>query len=211
MKMYKSLLASSVLLASAAANAAVIGSLGGDLLPFATLASATPGVANTGGTLSGVVAGTIAGGAVYTADMSFADDVVPGETFLAAGTTPGNTATLTLTTPVSYISFLWGSPDLYNTLTVNSTGSGPNSQTFTVTSLLFPVTNGDQSFNQAVQFTAVAGSLITSLVFNSTQDSFEVGRFSVTTAVPKAESYAMMLAGLGLMGFIGSRRKKTQQ
>jgi probable HAF family extracellular repeat protein len=30
------------------------------------------------------------------------------------------------------------------------------------------------------------------------------------TAVPEAETYAMMLAGLGLMGFVARRRKNTQ-
>jgi len=134
---------------------------------------------------------------------------VPGENFLSAGPTSGgfgipNTSTLTFAgSGVSYISFLWGSPDLFNSLTVNSTGS---SQVFTAASLLFPVTNGDQSFNQSVQFTGLAGALITSLVFSSNQDAFEVARFSIT-AVPEPETYAMMLAGLGLMGFVARRTK----
>jgi len=83
---------------------------------------------------------------------------------------------------------------LHNTLTVNSTVGGP--QVFTATSLLFPVTNGDQSFNQAAQFTATTG-LITSLMFSSTQNAFEASRFTIN-AVPEPESYALMLAGLGL-------------
>jgi len=29
------------------------------------------------------------------------------------------------------------------------------------------------------------------------------------TAIPEPETYAMMLAGLGLLGFVGSRRKKS--
>jgi len=32
---------------------------------------------------------------------------------------------------------------------------------------------------------------------------------TVTTAVPEAETYAMMLAGLGMVGFIARRRKQA--
>ena len=121
-----------------------------------------------------------------------------------------NTATLTFTSPVDYMSFLWGSPDTYNTLTVNSTGGG--SQTFTATGTgfgsAFPVTNGDQSFSQSVQFVAVGGSLITSLVFASSVDAFEVGRFTVTP-IPEPETYALMLAGLGALGFVARRRRNV--
>ena len=210
MKLLKTVLASALLATSVGANANVTGSLGGGIGTFATLSSPTLGVPGTGGTLSGAVSATIVGGTVYAADFAFADDVVPGENFLAAGPTPGgfgipNTSTLTFTGPgVSYISFLWGSPDLFNTLTVNSTGGGV--QIFTAAGMGFPLTNGDQSFNQSVQFTGLAGALITSLVFSSTQDAFEVARFSIT-AVPEPETYAMMLAGLGLMGFVARRRK----
>jgi len=209
MKLLKTVLASAVLVASAGANAAVTGALGGGIGTFATLSG--PGGVGTGGTLSGSATATIVGGQVQAADLAFADNVVPGENFLSAGPTsggpaPANTATLTFAgAGVSYISFLWGSPDLFNSLTVISTGS---SQVFTAAGLGFPVTNGDQSFNQSVQFTGLAGALITSLVFSSTQDAFEVARFSVT-AVPEPETYAMMLAGLGLMGFVARRRKST--
>jgi len=216
MKFARFFVAVGVLAASCGANALVIGSLGGGAGPFATLSSPTPGVAGTGGTLSGGVSATIIGGAVYAADMSFADDVVPGENFLAAGPTPGgfgtpNTATLTFGGGgVSYISFLWGSPDTYNTLTVNSIGGG--SQTFTATGtgfgVAFPVTNGDQTFSQAVQFSGIGGSLITSLVFASTTNAFEVGRFTVQAPVPEPETYGLMLAGLAVLSFKARRRRR---
>jgi len=216
MKTTHLLLASAALASSFSANALVQGTLGGGAGTFAVLSSPTLGVPGSGGTLSGTTSATITGGAVFAADMSFADDVMPGENFLAAGPTPGgfgvlNTATLMFTTPVSYISFLWGSPDTYNTLTVISTGGG--SQTFTATGVgfgaAFPVTNGDQSFMQSVQFQGLSGSLITSLVFTSTGDSFEVGHFTVQAPVREPETYALMFGGLGALGFLAVRRKRA--
>src|SRR5438309_4608914 len=103
MKPIRTALASAALLASFGANALVLGELGGGFGAFATLSNATPGVPGSGGTLSGAVSGTVVGGAVFAADMDFADDVLPGETFLGAGPTAGgfavaNSATLTFTT-----------------------------------------------------------------------------------------------------------------
>lgn len=206
MKLVKTLLAAAALAASLGANALVVGTLGGGAGTFLALSPSGPCGACT---LGGI--GTISGGQIYAADMAFADNVVPGENFLAAGPSSNGTSTLTFGGGgVDYISFLWGSPDLYNTLTVNSTGSGP--QVFTAAGAgfgaAFPVTNGDQSFNQTVQFQGLAGSRITSMVFASSSDAFEVGRFTVT-AIPEPETYALMLAGLGAMGFMARRRKKA--
>ena len=204
MKLVQTLVATAAVLASLGANAAVSGSLGGGFGSFATLSGA--GTPNSGGTLSGAVTGTIVGGSVLAADSPpFADDVLPGTNYLTSGPVAGSPATLTFGgSGVDYVSFLWGSPDLFNTLTVNSTGS---SQVFTASSLLFPVTNGDQSFNQSVQFTALAGAKITSLAFSSTDNAFESANFSITP-IPEPETYALMMAGLGVIGFVARRRRK---
>jgi len=205
MKLVKTLVTTAAILASLGANAAVTGALGGGFGSFATLSG--PGTPNSGGTLSGAVSATIVGGSVLAADSPpFADGVAPGSNYLTAGPVAGSPAPLTFSgAGVDYVSFLWGSPDLFNSLTVNSTGSA--GQVFTANSLGFPVTNGDQSFNQSVQFTALAGAKITSLVFSSTDNAFESANFSITP-IPEPETYALMMAGLGVMGFVARRRRK---
>jgi PEP-CTERM motif len=213
MQFAKSLLAVAALAAAFSADATVVGGLrAGAAGSFATL-SAPAGV-GAGGTLSGTITATITGGTIYASDLAFADQpfgTVAGDRFLSAGVAPNNSSPATMHfagTGLDYISFLWGSPDLYNTLTVKSGVS--DSQVFTVGpgSLNFAVTNGNQSFSQYVEFTALAGAKITDLIFSSTQDAFEATNFTVT-AVPEPETYALMLAGLGAMGFIARRRRNV--
>ena len=207
----KTLLALGALTLSLGASATVTGTLGGGTGTFATLSG--PGTTGSGGTLSGSVNGTITGGTVYASNESYAA-TPPGTVgdFLAAGAPPYNEAPSTLDfagSGVGYISFLWGSPDLYNVLTVLS--SDGTSQTFTAADLGFGVTNGNQSFAQYVQFVASAGTTITSLLFGNNPDknAFEVANFNVTP-IPEPETYALILAGLGAIGFITRRRRNNQ-
>lgn len=197
MKFNRSALFLSILALCGAAHANVTGSLGGNGGPILSLSPAG---------LNGGAVATLSGGTTYVNDMPFAD--IPKGTvteFLAVGPQAGQPATLTFTGPVTFLSFLWGSPDLYNMLTVNSTGA---SQLFTASGLGFAVTNGDQSFSQYVQFTAAPGSFITSLSFTNApaQDAFEVANFSVTP-VPEAPNLALLVAGLGAIGVVARRRQ----
>ena len=197
MKTISSIAAAAAIALSSTAGASVTGGLGTGGGTFLALSSA--------GLAGGSVA-TLSGGTVYANDQPFAD--IPKGTvtdFLAAGVLAGQTATLTFTSPVSYLGFLWGSPDLYNLLTIISTDI---SQVFTVASLGFSVTDGNQAFSQYVQFASAPGSKITGVVFSNTpaQDAFEVANFSVNT-IPEASTYALMLAGLGIVGFVARRRR----
>jgi hypothetical protein len=139
------------------------------------------------------------------------DDVIPGESFLAAGAS--GPAVLTFNVGINYLSFLWGSPNTFNRLTLtSSTGA---TYDFTATGggfgVSFPVNNGDETFNQSVQFAATAGDAIRSATFSNDplQNAFEVGRFTVQTvaAVPEPSTWAMMILGFAGIGFMAYRHR----
>lgn len=195
------LLAAAIFAVPSTANAALVGSLGGGTGPFRTLTSA--------GLDNGTIA-TLTGGSVYTADQPFADVPgadIAGRAFLAAGPVAGPTATLTFTAPVTYASFLWGSPDTYNLLNVVT---NVTSYSFTAASLNFAVRDGNQAFSQYVQFTATAGETISSLSFTNVPsvDAFEVANFTVT-AVPEPATWGMMILGFGMVAGAARYRRRS--
>ncbi len=213
MKFVKSLLACVAVAASVGAQAQVTGALGGGAGTFLVLSS--PALCATSPpatcTLSGSVGADIFGGSILNSDQPFADipaGSIVGGNFLSAGPTTTEPSTVMFNSGIDYISFLWGSPDTYNQLTVMTTAGDVN---FTAAGLNFTVTNGDQSFSQYVQFTADAGVDILGLRFNNSPqiNAFEVANFTVTAPVPEPETYALMLAGLGAVGFISRRRRRT--
>lgn len=182
------------------AQAQAVGALGANMSSFFALSNAN-----------------VAGGALYTPN-ALPDAAIPfdlANSFLTVGqwlaTGPTNTnngggsATVSLAAGVSYVSFLWGSPDSYNTLKVNLSDS--SFSTFTAGPLGL-VPSGNQNYANYVNFTPLtSGVFISSLVFSSTSNAFEASNFSVTNPVPEPETYALMLAGLAAMGMVVRRRK----
>ena len=214
MQFAKSLLAVAALAAAFSANAVVTGALRvGPAGSFATLSGTPVGTVGAGGALSGTITASITGGTVYASDLAFADQpagTVANSLFLSTGPSPNNSSPADMKfagTGLDYISFLWGSPDLYNTLTVKSTGNPDAVFTVGAASLNFAVTNGNQTFSQYVEFFG-NGAKITDLIFSSTQDAFEATNFTVA-AIPEPETYALMLAGLGAVGFMARRRRNS--
>jgi hypothetical protein len=108
----------------------------------------------------------------------------------------------------NFVSFLWGSPDTYNTLVVTEVGGATTA--FTSLNLPLFIYNGNQNFASYVGFSGNSGSMIQSLTFESPRiNAFEASNFSVTTPIPEPETYALMLAGLGAIGFVARRRKSV--
>lgn len=198
--MKKSFVAALFAVAAVGAQAQAVGALGANMSSFFALSNAN-----------------VAGGALYTPN-ALPDAAIPFDLansfltvgqWLAAGPTNtnngGGSATVSLAAGVSYVSFLWGSPDSYNTLKVNLSDS--SFSTFTAGPLGL-VPSGNQNYANYVNFTPFnSGVFISSLVFSSTSNAFEASNFSVTNPVPEPETYALMLAGLAAMGMVVRRRR----
>ena len=200
-KLLSSLAIGAAALVATPASATIVGSLGGGTGTFLSLSSSG---------LNGGAVATLTGGTIETSDQPFADIPAGGvfeNTFLASGPSTNAPATLTFTNAVDYLSFLWGSPDLYNVLTITTNVA---TYDFTAALLGFTTTNGDQSVSQYVQFSTGAGEHITGATFNNAPpiDAFETANFSITSGVPEPATWAMMLLGFGGIGFSMRRRQK---
>lgn len=196
----KTLVAAAVALASFTASAQVTGGLGSLGSSFLNLSSTN-----------------VTNGAIYNASQTFSYAARPTNTASPVINTVGNwvavagssntnngggtTATLTLAPGISGVSFLWGSPDTFNSVKVN-TNSG--SLTFTAAALGLTA-SGDPNKAAYVNFkVSGAASAITSLNFISSQQAFEISNVS---AVPEPGTYAMLLSGLMAVGFVARRRR----
>lgn len=192
------------------------------LASFASSAQVTTGLGSLSSTFLSLAGGTgvnqVSGGALYTASQSPGSGLAirPTNTSPAITTVGkwgavagvnntnnggGVTATLNFASGISAVSFLWGSPDTYNSLIVNTNGG---SKTFTAAQLgLDPTGNGNVA--NYVNFKATGpASAITSLTFVSSSAAFE---FANVSAVPEPGTYAMLLSGLAAVGFVTRRRR----
>ncbi len=115
----------------------------------------------------------------------------------------------TLSTPsLKSISLYWGSIDTYNFLDVLGPG---NSVLLTIKGTDFPQSNGAQTAaatNRRVFITAGAGERITGLKFRTTDVAFEFDTIAAD-AVPEPESWALLIAGFGLVGATARRRRRV--
>ena len=107
---------------------------------------------------------------------------------------PGGSATIDLGGATSF-SFLWGSPDTYNVITIDGT-------TFNTSTLLGALADSSNDHTRWATFTSDGG--MHNFTMTSTNIAFEM---AVANPVPEPETYALMLGGLGALAFVVRRRK----
>jgi hypothetical protein len=147
------------------------------------------------------------GGTVTTSPSVIGDDIR-----LAGGFTGTNT--LTFATPlVNPVIAIWslGQPGFAASFTFNQTptleAGGPNSQFGGASITVSGNTVSGNEGNGVVQFTGT----FSSISWTDTPENFyafTVGVNGAVAAVPEPESYALLLAGLGVLGFTVRRRKQ---
>jgi PEP-CTERM motif len=114
--------------------------------------------------------------------------------------------------PTSLFSFIVGSLDTYNTLRLIFADASitPYLGGQIINDLTFP--SGDQisgETNGRVTYSVVGGPLITGAIFESSRNSFEFDDLAIG-AVPEPTTWAMLLAGFGLVGgLLRSRRRHS--
>ena len=148
-----------------------------------------------------VTVATISGGSILSASISGVAAEPPGTSgnYLAAGPSDNGDAVFTFTQPVNSVSFIWGSPDLYNTLVINGHDYFP---------VNFGINPADGNQSQGPVISLSGFGPITTLGFNSTSNAFEVSNFQVN-AVPEASTWAMMVLGFLGLGLLGYRKSSN--
>ena len=155
---------------------------------------------------------SISGGRFFGASIGGVTARPPGSTglFWSIGIT-GNQAgpgIVDLDGPAIYYGFLWGSPDTFNIVSfynqgrlLQSFGGGD----------VFTSANGFQgSFaaGQYVGFRAEGSQVFDEVRFVSNGNAFETDNHAVLASpIPEPETYALMLAGLGVVGWMARRRR----
>jgi hypothetical protein len=130
----------------------------------------------------------------------------PGDNSIYASVLGGGS--LTLTTPaIKLLSVYMGSPDSYNSIRFNF--SDNTSALLLGDVLAGGAFDGNQSIGRRMTYT-FGGKTVTSVVFGSSQNSFEFDNIATLSAVPEPATWAMMITGFGLAGAsLRQRRRQT--
>ncbi len=144
--------------------------------------------------LGGVWTGTANTGTTNTSSVNnYLDPLPSGSTQNYAYSEAGGTISATFATPLTSLWLAWGSPDTYNTITVNGVA-------YTSTAI------GLTTNQTTTQYVQISGP-ITSLAFDSSTNAFEFDDL-VATATPEPSTFAMLIGGLVTLGAGVIRRRK---
>lgn len=201
-------------LAAAQSASAYNITLGGTSVAGHGLFSSVPGAVTTTFD-SGVLPSNYTGGAVVTGSSGGQFASPPDDAtayFTVGGSVPNapSPGAVTFGFLASYFGFYGGSPDTYNGLQFFN--GETLVKTITGAEIANPIpANGDQSKGYYFNITATNSSeYFDSVHFLSSSAAFETDNHAVLAAVPEPETYAMMMAGLSVMGFVARRRKSVK-
>ena len=110
---------------------------------------------------------------------------------------------------LSGFAFEWGSLDSYNKLIIATLSNGTTQLIPGTTYLGDTGSNGDQLSpltNGTLRVLGTNGEIFTKLTLISTSNSFEIDNIAFA-AIPEASTWAMMMIGLGAVGYSMRRRK----
>lgn len=207
-------LAVAAFLTATSASAALTVTIGGSAAAGEGLKSSVLGAVTTDFN-SGSLPANYAGGGVVLGSLSgqWASPPSDETSYFSVGPSTANPGVVTLASLSSYFGYYGGSPDDYNHVDFYNGESIVESFDGIALANLANVSHeGDQSVGSFWNFTATnSNDYFDRVVFTSGLNAFETDNHAVLAAVPEPETYAMMLAGLGLMGFVASRRRKNDQ
>jgi hypothetical protein len=151
----------------------------------------------------------LGGSVVIGASGSAASPPVDTSYYYTVGPTAGTPGILALSSLSSYFGFYMGSPDDYNSLSLYNGATLLKTYTgVDFAALIGAPANGNQSVGLYVNiFASNASEYFNGVRFSSTTNAFETDNHAVLAAIPEPQTYAMMLAGLGLVGFMVRRRR----
>lgn len=153
------------------------------------------------------------GGALVTGSPLNAYAMPLGGSGQYFGVQPTNSpATIFLGNNIGSFSFIWGSIDTFNTLTLTTLG-GVHVYTGSAIAALIPApANGNQTAGQTNPIVTFLLSGLdqmgVTLTLQSTNNAFEIDDIAVTS-VPEPATWAMMMLGFGALGFAMRRRKSS--
>lgn len=148
-----------------------------------------------------------------TTTNAFAAPVGGSGLYYSVGPSTTHPGTITLGSNIGAFSFIWGSIDTFNFLSILTAGGTYSFSGSAIAALIPTPANGSQTLNpQNPIVTFLLSGLDQTNVrlrLNSSQNAFEIDDIAVSP-VPEPATWAMMFLGFGALGFAMRRRKGSR-